>query len=203
MAQLKIVDLAQVDIKEYRFAKYTRNNIKFDPMPYFDGDAHKICILWAMSFRFKKSAPGWQGMMHLLYKDCDHPGQSSVVFLPIIDMYPGDKSCIFSTLEYLCNLANGHKTTAVVTFDQPLYWKASEIKHEVPGDSQIRSVVFLLGNFYTLMNLLGAIGTLMDGSGIKEILGTIYGENAVQHIMTGKAVQRALRGHLHLDQCLT
>jgi arginine repressor len=39
-----------------------------------------------------------------------------------------------------------------------------------------------------LMNLLGAIGTLMDGSGIKEILGTIYGENTVQHIMTGKAV---------------
>ena len=203
IAQLKIVDLAQVDIKEYRFAKYTRNNIKFDPMPYFDGDAHKIDILRAMTFRFKKSAPGWQGMMHLLHKDCDHPEQFSVVFLPIIDMYPGDKSCIFSTLEYLCFLANGHKTTAVVTFDQPLYWKASEIKHEVPGDSQIRSVVFLLGSFYTLMNLLGAIGTLMDGSGIKEILGTIYGENAVQHIMTGKAVQRALRGHLHLDQCLT
>ncbi|CAB3992866.1 Hypothetical predicted protein [Paramuricea clavata] len=53
------------------------------------------------------------------------------------------------------------------------------------------------------MNLLGAIGTLLDGSGIKEILGTIYGENAVQHIMTGKAVLRALRGHLLLDQCLT
>ncbi|CAB3998646.1 Hypothetical predicted protein [Paramuricea clavata] len=52
------------------------------------------------------------------------------------------------------------------------------------------------------MNLLDAIGTLMDGRGIKEILGTIYGENAVQHVMTGKAVQRALRGHL-LDQCLT
>jgi len=49
------------------------------------------------------------------------------------------------------------------------------------------------------MNLMGAIRTLMDGSGIKEILGTIYGDNAVQHIMTGKAV----RGHLLLDQCLT
>ena len=53
------------------------------------------------------------------------------------------------------------------------------------------------------MNLMGAIGTLLDGSGIKEILGTIYGANAVQHIMTGKAVQRAVRGHLLLDQCLT
>jgi hypothetical protein len=75
--------------------------------------------------------------MHLLHKDCDHPGQSSVVFIPIINVYPGDKSCIFSTLEYLCNLANGHKTTAVVTFDQLLYWKASEIKHEVLGDFEV------------------------------------------------------------------
>lgn len=43
----------------------------------------------------------------------------------------------------------------------------------------------------------------MDGSEINEILGTIIAENAVQHIMPRKAVQRALRGHLFLDQCLT
>ena len=200
--QLKIVDLAQVEVKEYRFARYARSSIKFEPLPFLDGDDHRIDVLWETSFRFKQPVPNRQGMMHLLHKDRDHPGQSSVVFLPIIDMYPGDKSCIFSTLEYLSNLAHTHKTTAVVTFDQPLYWKASEIKYEVPQESQIRSVVLLLGSFHTLMNLLGAIGTLMDGSGIKEILGTIYGENAVQHIMTGKAVQRALRGHLLLDQCL-
>ena len=52
------------------------------------------------------------------------------------------------------------------------------------------------------MNLLYAIGTLMEGSGLKEVLETIYGENAVVH-MTGKAVQQALRGHWLVDQCLT
>ena len=31
----------------------------------------------------------------------------------------------------------------------------------------------------------------MDGSGLKEILETVYGENAVAHMMSGKAVQRA------------
>ena len=163
--QLKIVDLA------------VQSSIKFEPLPFLDGDDHRIDVLWETSFRFKQPVPNWQGMMHLLRKDRDYPGQSSVVFLPIIDMYPRDKSCIFSTLEYLCNLAHTHKTKAVVTFDQPLYWKASEIKYEVLQESQIRSVVLLLGSFHTLMNLQGAIGTLMDGSGIKEILGTIYGEN--------------------------
>ena len=53
------------------------------------------------------------------------------------------------------------------------------------------------------MNLLGATGTLMDGSGLKQIIETIYGENAVVHMMSGKSVQRAFRGHLLVDQCLT
>jgi len=200
---LQIVDLTKVDVKEYRFTKYACDNIKFEPLSFLEPADHRIDVLWEVSLRFKQTTPNWNGMMHMLHKDCDHPGKSSIVFLPIIDMYSGDKSCIYSTLEYMCNIADKHKTPPIVTFDQPLYWKASEIKHEVPGDSSIRSVVLLLGSFHTLMNLLGAIGTLMDGSGIKEILGTIYGENAVQHIMSGKAVQRALRGHLLLDQCLT
>ena len=53
-----------------------------------------------------------------------------------------------------------------------------------------------------LMNLLGAIGTLMEETGLKSIFETVYGENTVGHIMTGKAVQRALRGHLLVEKCL-
>ena len=43
----------------------------------------------------------------------------------------------------------------------------------------------------------------MDGSGLKYILETIYGENTVVNMMNGKAVQRAFRGHLHVSECLT
>ena len=126
-----------------------------------------------------------------------------MVFLPIIDLYSEDKTCIFSTLQYLCKIASDHNVPAVVTFDQPLYWKASQVKHEVPEDSPIHDVILLLGCFHTVLNLQGAIGTLKGVSGINEILGTVYGENAVLHILSGKAVQRALRGHLLIDQCLT
>ena len=130
--------------------------------------------------------------MHTLCKGCDHPGQSSIAFLPMIDMSSSDKTCIFSTLEYVCNLAAKQNVPPIITFDQPLFWKASEIANEVPDNSPIRDVVLLLGSFHTFMNLLGAIGTLMDGSGLRQILETIYGENAVVHMMTGKSVQRAL-----------
>jgi hypothetical protein len=141
--------------------------------------------------------------MHLLHKQFDHPGQSSIAFLPMIDMYPGDQTCIFSTLEYICKLASKYNAPPVVTFDQPLFWKASEIMQEVPDNSPIRDVVLLLGSFHTFMNLLGAIGTLMDGSGLIDILETIYGENAVVHMMSGKAVQHSFRGHLLVTKCLT
>ena len=42
----------------------------------------------------------------------------------------------------------------------------------------------------------------MEGTGHKNILGTVYGENAVVHIMTGKAVHRGLRDHLFVYKCL-
>ena len=173
------------------------------PLPLICDIDHKIDILWEMSLRFRQCAPNWQGMMHTLCKGCDHPGQSSIAFLPMIDMSSSDKTCIFSTLEYVCNLAAKQNVPPIITFDQPLFWKASEIVNEVPDNSPIRDVVLLLGSFHTFMNLLGAIGTLMDGSGLKQILETIYGENAVVHMMSGKSVQRAFRGHLLVDQCLT
>ena len=60
----------------------------------------------------------------------------------------------------------------------------------------------MLGCFYTLMHLLGAIETLIEGTGLKNIHETVYGENAVVYMMTGKAVHRALRCHLLVDKCL-
>lgn len=200
---LNILNEAKVDIKDYRFAKHVRRNVKFMPLPLLCDIDHKIDILWEISLRFRPCAPNWQGMMHTLFKGCDHPGQSSIVFLPMIDMSSSDKTCIFSTLEYVCNLAAKQNVPPIITFDQPLFWKASEIVNEAPDNSPIRDVVLLLGSFHTFMNLLGAIGTLMDGSGLREILETIYGENAVVHMMSGKSVQRAFRGHLLVDQCLT
>lgn len=53
------------------------------------------------------------------------------------------------------------------------------------------------------MNLLGAIGSLMEGSDLEEVLQTIYGPNTVKHIMTGKALSRAFHGHMLVDSALS
>ena len=40
----------------------------------------------------------------------------------------------------------------------------------------------MLRSFHTFMNLLGVIGTLMEGTGLKSVLEVADGENAVVHI---------------------
>jgi len=46
-----------------------------------------------------------------------------------------------------------------------------------------------------MMSFLSSIGTLMSGPGFSDALELCYGPNAVQHMMDGKHVSRALRWH--------
>ena len=105
-------------------------------------------------------------------------------------------------MNFVSGLSKRYGIPTVVTLDQPLFWKASEIILDSPKDSHIKDIVLMLGSFHLLMNLLGAIGYLMEGSGLKEILETVYGENAITYMMTGKSVQRAIRGHLLVEKSL-
>ena len=52
------------------------------------------------------------------------------------------------------------------------------------------------------MSFLSSIGHLMAGSGIKELFEMIYAPDAVEQIMSGKAISRAVRAHLLLDTVL-
>ena len=52
------------------------------------------------------------------------------------------------------------------------------------------------------MRFLGSIGHLLAGSGIKELFEMIDIPNAVEQIMSGKAIWRAVRAHLLLDVVL-
>ena len=53
-----------------------------------------------------------------------------------------------------------------------------------------------------LMSFLGGVGTVMEGSGLREAMETIYAEHTVNHMMDGKAYARAVRCHLIIDAVL-
>ena len=124
----------------------------------------------------------------------------NLTFLPIIDLSPSDMNCIYSTLKFVSEILQSEKAHS--TFDQPLFWKASKIIHS-STDRNIQEIIVTLGTFHTVMNLLGAIGTIMGNTGLSNILEAIYNDNSVAHTLGGKAVSRALRAHFIVDQCLS
>ena len=81
--------------------------------------------------------------------------------------------------------------TPSITFDQPLWLKATSIIKEENLD-----IICRLGGFHTLMSCLGSIGNLMNGSSIKELFEEVYAGNGVIHMLSGKAIARSLRAHL-------
>ena len=161
----------------------------------------KVDFLVKISWPLKSPRPLWSGMMQAV-NNGEHPGKSSITFLPMIDMDPGDMSCIYSTLLFLSAEASSHNVTPVVTVDQPLWWKALTIISCERDDSELKSIVLRLGAFHMQMSFLGSTGYLMHDSGLKETLETIYAPNAVTHILSGKAVSRAVRGHSIVDSAL-
>lgn len=92
-------------------------------------------------------------------------------FLPMINMYSGDKTKNVSTMEFISKRVAKHKTSTIVTFDQYLLWKASGIVNDPEGSNPVRDAILLLESSHTLIDLLGAISTLMVVGGLKDILG--------------------------------
>ncbi|GFN74416.1 hypothetical protein PoB_000092200 [Plakobranchus ocellatus] len=71
-----------------------------------------------------------------------------------------------------------------------------------PSDNHLRSSILQLGGFHTQMSYLGTIGHLMTGSGLRGLLEMMYTLDAVVHMLSGKAVAKAVRGHFLVDSVL-
>lgn len=148
-----------------------------------------IGLLWKVSWLLRPRRPCWSGLMQLICK-IDHPRQSSITFLPMIGMDPTDMTCMYSTLKFVSKQAKQYDVTPIITFDQPLWWKAMSIIENMCLDSDIHDVVIRLGGFHTEMSFLGCMGYLMAGSDLDEQLEIVYAQNAGLHMMHGKAFAR-------------
>ena len=52
------------------------------------------------------------------------------------------------------------------------------------------------------MSFLGCMGQLAAGSGLQQLLGVVFAQNFVTHMLTGKAIARAVRRHFLVDVIL-
>ena len=194
--------VGRLDIKFYSSGSGT-GSLSFRQLMVSDIEDPTSAIdqLWKVSFLLCKKRPSWSGMMQMLHQG-EHPGPASVAFLPMIDMNRGDLTCVYSTLHFVCKQAAQYKVSPVLTFDQPLWYKALTIVENEPRGSRLKSIVLRLGGLHTEFSFLGAIGQIMAGSGLQEVLEDVYASNAVGHILSEKAFSRALRGHFLIDAAL-
>ena len=72
-----------------------------------------------------------------------------------------------------------------LTFDLPLFWRASEIKAEKSPEFDCNHLK--LQGFHQLMSSMGAGCKFMQDAGLKEIWSTVYKENSLLKMCEGKA----------------
>ena len=153
----------------------------------------KLNLVWHSSWLFRdalRHPTNWGGYMQ---KVCtgEHSACATIEMLPIIDLNSSDETCIYSTLLFIEKQAKKlNIETPCITFDQPLWIKAVDIINATK-----LNIICRLGGFHTLMSFLGSVGCLMSGSGLEDIMELNYGTCTVSHILSGKAVSRAIRGH--------
>ena len=70
------------------------------PMIGCNDPTSNLDLIWKCSIIFGKERPNWAGTMQMVHKGV-HPGKSSVMFLPIIDINPSVLTCVYSTLHYI------------------------------------------------------------------------------------------------------
>ena len=73
--------------------------------------------------------------------------------------------------------------------------------NELP-DCVPRSIVLRVGGFHTAMRFRGCMGRLTAGSSLQQLLEVVFAQNSVTHMLTGKAIARAVRGHFFADAIL-
>ena len=71
-----------------------------------------------------------------------------------------------------------------------------------PVGNDLKEIVLRLGGLHTELSFLGCMGHLMASSGLQDLLELIYAPNAVVHMLSGKAIARAVRAHLIVDAAL-
>lgn len=119
---------------------------------------------------------------------------SRIDILPFINHDPSQPGTLYSALSFVQQLSVRYNLgVSSVTFDQPLYSKATEIVESCPD---LTNVFIRLGGFHLIMSYMGSVGHILNGSGLRNQWETVYAKNSVNHMLTGHAYARALRAHM-------
>lgn len=182
--------------------KFSNLDKLFPPIQYEDVPS-PLEVVWMLAKLWNNmDIPGWQGFLEKTTSSCISD-TTGVRTLPFIMAPPSDRDTVYTALMMAYN--KGREIglhTIFVTFDLPLYMKALEITLSSTPSSPLQNIVVRLGGFHLIMSFLGAIGSIMAGSGLQELISVVYSENSTKHILSGHAYARAIRAHFLIATAL-
>ena len=118
--------------------------------------------------------------------------KTQAVYLPLIDMPPSDPDTMMTALHEAKRMTNERGQKSVVfTCDQQLYKVSVEVKWAYPNESC--DVIVRLGGMHILTSFVGAVSTLMQGSGLSEVLSTTFA--GVTKMLSGQKIPTKCQGN--------
>ena len=100
--------------------------------------------------------------------------------------------CLLLTVDLSVGCSRQYYT---VTFDQPLYAKATKTVLYAGSDSLLGRVIVRLGGFHFIMSFMGLAGHIMAGSGMEYLREAVYARNSIVKMLSGASYARELRAN--------
>ena len=94
----ELEEIDKICIHFYSLKPYT--NMRYEPLVDWiaEDKTYTIDILWKTTWLFRDDRTSCTGTMQMIINKGEYTGQSSVVFMHMIDLNPSDETCIYSTL---------------------------------------------------------------------------------------------------------
>ena len=101
--------------------------------------------------------------------------KSRIEILPFINNDTSQRNTIYSALYSAQQLIDRPNLgMCLVTLDQPLYIKTTEI---VVSVTDLPNIFIRLDGFHLLISYMGSLGFIMAGNGLESMWGTVYAPN--------------------------
>ena len=116
--------------------------------------------------------------------------RTRAVYLPLIDMPPASPDTMLTAMVEVQHLTNTcGQTYTIFTNDQQLYRVVINVTWTYP--ERFTHFIPRLGGMHTLMNFVGATGTLMADSGLEDVMKAAFG--GVTKMLSGKNFPQNVR----------
>lgn len=154
--------------------------------------AKETDLMFLKDVTSQANTPEFNGYNTQLARNQGHSISSGTkaVYLPLLDMVPSDPDTIYTAMVEAERLTKqtGQMFT-IFTTDQQLYKVVTNVLWA--HSDHFTNFVSRLGGMHTLMNFVGAVGTLMADSGLQEVLQAAFG--GVPKMLTGKKFPQNVR----------